>query len=153
MEFPITDLLDPSASEAWLERHFHPNGLRCPRCGASREQAHRFCVTKRSELQVYRCNGCKQTYNLYSGTIFQHRHLTQCAAVLLVRSFLKGEPSKTVAAKLGLHYSTVLELRHDLQANARWQQPDTPLTDSQTETAPRGHPMFQNAGKKRRGTP
>lgn len=148
MEFPITELLDSSACEAWLERHFHPNGLRCPRCGASREEAHRFRVTQRSELQVYRCNSCKQTYNLYSGTIFHQRHVRPCEAVLLVRSFLKGEPSKTVAAELGLHYTTVLELRHDLQANARWQQPDTPLPDTHTET----DEMFQNAGKKRRGT-
>jgi transposase-like protein len=145
MEFPITELLDPTECEAWLLRHFHPQGLRCPRCGADREQAHRFRQTGRSQLQVYRCNGCKQPYNLYSGTVFAQRHLTPRQVVLLIRGVVKGEPSNRLAAELQLHYTTVLELRHDLQDNARWQQPDTRLTDRQTET----DEMFQNAGEKR----
>jgi transposase-like protein len=145
MEFPITDLLDQSACEAWILGHFHPEGLRCPRCQATVAAAHPFRRTRKSDLQVYRCNLCQQIYNLYSGTIFQQRHLTPCQAVLLVRGILKGEPAKTLAAELGLHYTTVLEIRHDLQDNARLHQPDTPLLDQTTET----DEMFQNAGEKR----
>jgi hypothetical protein len=32
MIFPITELLDDHESLAWVERHFHPKGLRCPGC-------------------------------------------------------------------------------------------------------------------------
>ena len=64
---------------------------------------------------------------------------------MLVRGFVKGEPSTTLAAELELHYNTVLELRHDLQDNARWYQPNTALSDSHSET----DEMFQNAGEKR----
>jgi transposase-like protein len=146
MEFPIIDLLSTEACEGWLVAHFHPEGLKCPRCEAAVKQAHRFRRTKRSQLTVYRCNRCSKTYNLYSGTVFQQRHLTPQQVVLLVRGVLKGEPSTVLAAELGLNYITVLQLRRDLQDQAQQMQPDTPLPDEQTET----DEMFQNAGEKRR---
>ena len=62
-----------------------------------------------------------------------------------LRGVLKGEPTTTLAAELGVSYQTVLNLRHDLQANARRMQPDTPLPDNVTES----DEMFQNAGEKR----
>jgi len=148
MEFPITELLDNNACEEWLISHFHPQGFRCPNCGAEREQAHPFRQTRRSELQTYRCNECGQTYNLYSRTIFEQRHLTPRQVVLLVRGIVKGEPSTTLAAELEISYNTVLDLRHDLQDNARRQQPNTQLGDSHSET----DEMFQNAGEKRNST-
>jgi transposase-like protein len=146
MEFPITDLLHPEECECWLLEHFHPDGLRCPRCGASVAQAHHFRRTRKSQLTVYRCNRCAKTYNLYSGTVFQQRHLTPQQVVLLMRGILKGEPSTVLAAELGVNYITVLELRRDLQDQAILMQPDTPLCDEQAET----DEMFQNAGEKRR---
>jgi transposase-like protein len=145
MEFPITELLDIEQSEKWIEEHFHPDGLKCPRCGASVEEAHLFRTTKRSQLTVYRCNRCGQTYNLYSGTVFQQRHLTPQQVILLLRGVLKGEPSTTLAAELEVSYKTVLDIRHDVQDNARQMQPDTPLADNVTES----DEMFQNAGEKR----
>ena len=146
MEFPISDLLNADNCEQWILKHFHPEGLKCPRCQASVEQAHRFRRTRRSQLTVYRCNRCAKTYNLYSGTVFQQRHLTPQQVVLLLRGILKGEPSTVLAAELGLNYITVLELRRDLQDQAQQMQPNTPLPDEQTET----DEMFQNAGEKRR---
>lgn len=145
MEFPIIDLLDKEQSERWLLEYFHPHGLKCPRCEAGVEDATEFRVTKKSRLTVYRCRHCHQTYNLYSQTVFEQRHLTPAQAVLLLRGVLKGEPSATLAAELELHYGTVLELRRDLHANARQLQPNTPLSDHQTET----DEMYQNAGEKR----
>ena len=148
MEFPITELLDKKQSEEWILEHFHPEGLKCPRCQSSVENAYPFRQTRRSGLQVYRCKECMGIYNLYSGTVFQQRHLTPEKVVMLLRGVMKGEQSKTIAAELGLHYITVLELRRDLQDNARLLQPDTPLEDDQAET----DEMFQNAGGKRRRT-
>ncbi|NIV94816.1 hypothetical protein GWN42_18995 [candidate division KSB1 bacterium] len=77
--------------------------------------------------------------------MFQQHHLTPMQVVLLMRGVLKGEPSKTLAAELDLNYKTVLTLRHQLQASAERLQPETPLTDDETET----DEMFQNAGEKR----
>ena len=146
MEFPITNLLNKAESEQWILAHFHPEGLKCPRCGVGVAAAHVFRTTKRSRLTVYRCNRGGQVYNLYSGTVFQQRHLTPPQVVLLVRGVLKGEPTTTLAAELGVSYKTVLELRHDLQRNVVGMQPETPLPDHVTES----DEMFQNAGEKRR---
>jgi transposase-like protein len=146
MEFPIGELLNPIDCEHWIKEHFHPAGLKCTRCQTAVAESHVFRQTKKSQLTVYRCNECGKTYNLYSGTVFQQRHLTPQQVVLLVRGVLKGEPSTVLAAELGLNYITVLELRRDLHDNARHMQPDTPLDDEQTET----DEMFQNAGEKRR---
>ena len=148
MEFPIVGLLSEEECEQWLAGHFHPHGLKCPRCGAGVGEAYHFRKTKRSGLLVYRCKHCLQPYNVYSRTVFEQRHLTPAQAILLLRGVLKGEPARTLAAELGLHEVTVLELPPDPQANAMLLQPDSPLPDHQTET----DEMFQNAGEKRRRT-
>ncbi len=149
MEFPITELLDYENSVAWIIEHFHPGGMRCPMCGKPQEQAREFRRTKRSQLLVvYRCRDCHMTYNLYSGTVFEQTHLTPMQVVLLMRGICKGESSKVLAEELELNYGTVLTLRHEVQWNAEHAQATTPLPDTHTET----DEMFQNAGKKRRGT-
>lgn len=148
MEFPIIELLNQEQSEHWILEHFHLDGLTCPRCQASVDDAHVFRVTKKSQLTVYRCNHCLQPYNLYTGTVFQQRHLTPQQVILLLRGVLKGEASTTLASELGISYQTLLDIRHDLQAQVQWMQPETPLPDHVTES----DEMFQNAGEKRSRT-
>lgn len=145
MEFPITDLLDEESSLDWLNRHFHPEGMRCPSCGQAVSEARPFRETECSQLMTYRCTACESAYNLYTGTVFEGRHLTPQQVVLLLRGVSKGEASTTLAKELALSYPTVLNIRHQLQANAEREQPNTPLPDQQTET----DEMFQNAGEKR----
>jgi len=145
MEFPITELLDEQRSTEWILKHFHPEGLKCPGCGGSSDQAREFRSTRRSQLTTYRCQVCDAAYNLYTGTVFQRRHLTPQQVVLLMRGICKGESTKMLAQELQLNYKTVLDLRHQIQAKAQQQQPTSPLPDQQTET----DEMFQNAGEKR----
>ena len=145
MRFPIIDLLDQTDCESWLLDYFHPEGLKCPTCQTDVSDAHLFRRTKKSQLQVYRCNQCQSAYNLYTNTVFQQRHLTPQQVVLLLRGVLKGETSAALADELGVNYQTVLDIRRDLQANAAHLQPDTPLPDYVTES----DEMFQNAGEKR----
>jgi hypothetical protein len=75
MDFPLVDVVDHDRSRIWLRQHFHPEGLRCLRCEATWREAYRFRRTKSSRLQVWRCKECAQTYTLYSGTVFDGRHL------------------------------------------------------------------------------
>lgn len=75
-------------------------------------------------------------------------HLTPRQVVLLVRGFVNGEPSTILAAELGFHYNTVLELWHDLQDNARWYQPRTALVTAILRQHPRGTRCFRMRGKK-----
>ncbi|NJP08823.1 MAG: IS1595 family transposase [Leptolyngbyaceae cyanobacterium RU_5_1] len=144
MEFPITNLLDRSNCTQWIIEHFHPSGFGCKKCGAGVEQSRKFRTTRRRQLTVYRCRQCNQTYNLYSGTLFEQHHLTPEQIVLLIRGVFKGESSRTLAAELGLSYQTVLHLRHQLHNRAQALQPETPLPDCASET----DEMFQNAGEK-----
>ncbi len=148
MEFSITELLSPAESERWILKHFHPQGLVCPHCGDPVANAYLFRTTRRSQLNVYRCRHCHCVYNLYTGTIFQQRHLTPRQVVLFLRGVLKGEASLTLAAELGVSEQTILELRRDVQESARQLQPNPPVPDTQTET----DEMFQNAGEKRNQT-
>ena len=143
MIFPITDLLDDGRSETWLLEHFHPKGLQCPKCGSTRRRF--FRETETSRLTVYRCLRCEGIYNLYSGTLFEKKHLRPSQVVLLLRGVSRGESSMRLAEELGVSRSTVHELRKELQRNARSLQPEAPLVDEHTET----DEMFQNAGEKR----
>src|ERR671933_586743 len=144
MIFPITDLLDDGQSEKWLLEHFHPEGLRCPKCGSTKRRF--FRKTQTSKLSVYRCLQCEGIYNLYSGTLFEKKHLRPSQVVLLLRGVSKGESSMRLAEELGVSRTTVHdELRKELQRNARRLQPEAPLTDEHAQT----DEMFQNAGQKK----
>ena len=149
MEFPIQDLLGYEESVEWLLAHFHAEGLRCPECEQPVEKSREFRQTKRSELTVYRCRECESIYNLYTGTVFQGRHLPPPKVVMFMRGVCKGEPTTVLASELEMDYKMALELRHEIQANAEQAQPETALPDQQTET----DEMFQNAGEKRRQAP
>jgi hypothetical protein len=143
MIFPITELLDDKHSEEWLLEHFHPEGLRCPKCASSRRRT--FRETETSRLTVYRCLECEGIYNLYSGTLFEKKHLRPSQVISLLRGVAKGESSMRLAEELGVSRTTVHYLRKELQQNAQHLQPEAPLTDEHTET----DEMFQNAGEKR----
>lgn len=144
MEFPILDLMGHEESSTWVEKYFHPAGLKCPRCGTSKERGRVFRQTHKSRLTVYRCP-CGQTYNLYTGTVLEQHHLTPGQVVLLLRGILKGETTAALSRELGVGYETVLTLRHEFQAQAERLQPTSALPDTETES----DEMFQNAGEKR----
>src|SRR5918911_3409290 len=127
MIFPITDLLDDKQTEEWLLEHFHPKGLRCPKCASTRRRFFRY--TETSRLTVYRCLECEGIYNLYSGTLFEKKHLSPSQVVLLLRGVAKGGSSMRLAQELGVSRSTVHDLRKELQGNARRLQLEAPLTD------------------------
>ena len=145
MDFPIVNLIDDDLATDWLVKHFHPDGLKCPHCEASVDQARNFRQTTSSQLTVYRCLLCAGIYNLYSSTVFQQKQLPPSQAVLLLRGVSHGVSTAQLAREIGLSYPTVLSLRHMLQANAQVLQPDFCLTDEQTET----DEMFQSAGEKK----
>ena len=148
MDFPIIDLLDMDASTAWVERHFHPQGLKCPHCQAGRDEARFFRVNRGSGLTVYRCLRCDGIYNLYSETLFADSQLTPEQVVLLLQGVLQGKPSQQIGREIGLTEKTVRKWRHRVQAQAERLQPDSPLSDWETES----DELFQNAGEKRRKT-
>ncbi len=145
MDFPIIDLLDDELSTEWLMKYFHPAGFVCPHCQAKPSTARQFRMNVGSGLPVYRCKQCDGIYHLYSGTLFEGSQLTPSQVVLLLRGILQGQSSAQLARELQLAYKTVLKWRHRIQANAEMLQPETPLSDTHSES----DEMFQNAGEKR----
>jgi transposase-like protein len=148
MIFPISELLDEQASQAWVEKHFHPQGLRCPGCKATPDQAREFRRHKRGFVD-YRCHHCQRTYNLYTGTLFAGSNLEPRRVVLLVRGVCKGEPAPVLAEELALSRQSVYRWRKRLQAKGYGMLSQQAVPDREAET----DEMFQNAGEKRGQTP
>ena len=148
MDFPLLDICDDELGETWLRKHFHPSGLRCPKCDASVKRARPFGHTDRGHVAVHRCRLCLTRYTVYTGTVFAQKQLRPTQVILLLRGVCKGESSASLSRELHLAYDTVHHLRQKLHANAIRLQPNTPLPDAITET----DEMFQNAGEKRRKT-
>ena len=144
MIFPITELLDEQESQAWMENYFHPKGVHCPRCGATRAEAREFRMPKRGFVD-YRCHHCQRTDNLYTGPIFAGSNLEARRVVLLVRGVCQGEPATVLAEELSLSRQCVSRWRKRLQASGYARLSATALPDHNTET----DEMFQNAGEKR----
>jgi hypothetical protein len=70
LDFPIDELMNRVACLAWLERHLHPDGLRCPRCGAVERRPFRPQAT----FPAYRCKQCDRYYTILTGTVFAKTH-------------------------------------------------------------------------------
>ncbi len=125
--------MDRVACEKWIERYFHPGGLKCPHCDAPFEQGLWFRRTELSDLDVYRCRNCKGIYNLYSGTIFEGRYFTPEQTVLFIRGVCQGKPTAKLARELGISRTTATEVRRLLRyANAEGSAKDN-LRDNNLE--------------------
>lgn len=133
MDFPVLDICDDELGEVWLRKHFHPHGLRCPKCGTSVRHARFFGYTVRSHVTMHRCRHCQRVYTVYTGTVFAHKHLRPAQVILFLRGVCKGESTAEMSRELQLAYDTVHHLRQHLHANALRLQPNTPLPDRLTD--------------------
>lgn len=139
IDFPITELLDDSICLIWLERHLHPNGLHCPRCGSSDRRLFR----PQDHFPAYRCRGCDGYYTLLTGTAFAKTRQRPATLVLLLRGIATGEPTARLARELGMSRKHVQTLRHRVQANLNTTAP----TDVMRGTAFEADELYQNAGE------
>jgi transposase-like protein len=141
IDFPITELLDDSLSLIWLERHLHPGGLHCPRCGSAARRLFR----DQRHFPAYRCRACDAYYTLLTGTVFEKTRQRPATLVLLLRGIAKGEPTARLARELGLSRKQLHTLRQRIQANLNVTAPTTVMTG----TAYEADELYQNAGEKR----
>jgi transposase-like protein len=141
IEFPITELMDNSICLVWLERHLHPQGLVCPRCG----HATRRLCREQGHFPAYRCRACDGYYTLLTGTVFEKTRQCPATLVLLLRGITKGEPTARLARELGLSRKQLHTLRQRIQANLN----DTAPTSVMSGTAFEADELYQNAGEKK----
>ena len=144
MDFPILDLMDPTACYRFLVDTLHPDGLRCPTC--RRDDARSVHDRHRPPVYDYRCGHCGAVFNAYTGTPLQKTHKTPSQLVLILRGIWQGTPTAQLARELGCDRKHLLELRHRLQGLAESAAVNTgPVVGPHTEA----DEMFQNAGEKR----
>jgi transposase-like protein len=139
IDFPITELLDDSICTLWLERHLHPDGLRCPDCGHSERRLFR----DQGHFPAYRCRACEGYYTLLTNTVFEKTRQRPATLVLLLRGMAKGEPTARLARELGLSRKQLHPLRQRIQAHLN----DTVPTDVMMGTTFEADERYQNAGE------
>jgi transposase-like protein len=142
IDFPIDALMHEGACLSWLERHLHPEGLRCPRCGAPERRPFRPAAT----FPAYRCQQCDRYYTVLTGTVFAKTHQPPQKLVLLLRGIAQGETTARLARELGLCYRQTQTLRQRVQNNLYENLPTGLMTDPVFEA----DELYQNAGEKRR---
>lgn len=141
IDFPITELMDDSISTLWLERHLHPNGVKCPHCA----RIERRLFREQGNFPAYRCRTCHGYYTLLTGTVFEKTRQRPATLVLLLRGIAKGEPTARLARELGLSRKQLYTLRQRIQANLN----ETAPTGLMTGTTFEADELYQNAGEKK----
>lgn len=142
IDFPIDDLLDNDACTAWLEKHLHPDGLRCPHC----QSADRRVSRRSGHFLGYRCKACNRYFTLLSGTAFAATRQTPAKLVLILRGISKGEPTARLARELALSRKRMHNLRKKVQTNLADSLPRDVLGD---EVLFEADEVYINAGEKR----
>jgi transposase-like protein len=144
MDFSIADLMDQDACYRALLSWLHPRGLACPRCGAREGLGiHR---RHRDPVLDYQCSNCGRVFNAFTDTLFHGTRRPPSTLVLILRGVSQGTSTAQLARELHGSRPHLLQLRHQLQANAQAQRDRTPLrADTQVEA----DEMYQNAGEKR----
>jgi transposase-like protein len=111
IDFPIDDLMDEEACLNWLERHLHPDGVKCPKCGASQ----RRIAQQNGCWPAWRCKAGDHYYTLLSKTVFEKTRQPPSKVVLLLRGIAKGESTARLSRELGIGCVRVNELRQQIQ--------------------------------------
>jgi transposase-like protein len=141
IDFPIDELLDDNICTLWLERHLHPDGLRCPHCGHPERRLFRA----QGHFPAYRCRACQGYYTLLTGTVFAKTRQRPATLVLLLRGIAKGESTARLARELGVSRKQLHTLRQRVQANLNATAP----TAAMVGTAFEADELYQNAGGKK----
>src|SRR5688572_19998069 len=141
IDFPSTEWLDDSLWMMWLERHLHPDGLKCPRCGSV--EGRRF--RQQRYFPAYRCRACDGSYTLLTGTAFDKTRQRPVTLVLLLRGSAKGEATARLARELGVSRTQLPTLRQRVQTDLN----DTAPTGFLAGTAVEADERYHNAGDKK----
>jgi transposase-like protein len=142
IDVPIDELMDDEACTAWLEKHLHPEGLRCPHCFSPDRRVSR----RKGHFLGYRCKACNRYFTLLSGTAFAASRQTPAKLVLILRGISKGEPTARLARELTLSRKRMHVLRKRVQTNLAETLPRDVLED---EVLFEADEVYINAGEKR----
>ena len=146
LDFPLDGLMDQAACLAWLEKHLHPQGLKCPRCGAIRRRVAR----QGGHFPAFRCKACDRYHTILTDTAFQKTRQMPSTLVLMIRGLTKGDSTSRLARELSITRKQMSTMRQRLQANLFACLPENMM---QGEAAFEADELYQNAGEKKHEAP
>lgn len=105
--------LDKQVCRAFVFRCLHPDGARCPGCGAGLidEKAFRFWQGK-----TIKCRKCGKTFTARTGTALAGKGLRGEELVLMFWLLARGETDIRIAAVVGCNRETVRLWRRELKS-------------------------------------
>jgi transposase-like protein len=142
LDFPLDGLMDETACLAWLEKHLHPQGLKCPRCGATQRRV----AKQGGHFPAFRCKTCDRYHTLLTDTAFAKTRQKPSTLVLLLRGLTKGESTSRLARELSMTRKQISTLRKRLQSNLFTCLPEDMM---EGEAAFEADELYQNAGEKK----
>jgi len=143
LDFPLEGLMDQAACLAWLEKHLHPQGLKCPRCGATERRV----AKQGGHFPAFRCKACDRYHTILTDTAFHKTRQTPSTLVLMIRGLTKGESTSRLSRELSITRKQMSTLRQRLQANLFTCLPENLM---EGEAAFEADELYQNAGEKKR---
>jgi transposase-like protein len=102
---------DEEAARQYLEARLWPEGVKCPDC----KNGERITVRKAG---YYRCNACKLTFTVRTGTIFERSHVPLhkwLYAMYLLVTARKGISSMQLAKEIGITQKSAWFVLHRLR--------------------------------------
>ena len=114
LDFPVLDLIPEDLCYQKLVDTLHPRGLCCPNghpLPTDQAPPDRY----RPPVVRYKCRPCKRVFTAFPGTPLARTHDTCVQLVLILRGFLRGDSTKSLAEQLSLSRSTLLDFRHRVQ--------------------------------------
>lgn len=105
-DISLVEMMDWTACYTELFKMFHPGGLFCS-CGSDDMRGH---GRSKTGYPVYRCMDCGYHYSMLSGTVFSGCTLDARRLLLFMRLWGDGRTAEDMAAALGLHRNSVLQL-------------------------------------------
>src|SRR5436190_24354907 len=108
----------------WLVAQLHPQGIRCPQCGATKGLGiHR---RHRAPVLDYQCGHCGRVFNAWTDTVLANTHRRPSEVVLILRGVLQGTCTAQLARELNCDRKHLLTPGRKLQGFALASQEDDP---------------------------
>jgi transposase-like protein len=98
------DFLDADVCRKFVFKYLHPEGARCPECGAGLDE------TKSSRFwqgKAVKCRQCGKTFTIRTGTALAGKGLSVQEIVLMLWLLSRGETDIRIAKIVGCNRETV----------------------------------------------
>lgn len=112
---PLLELLSWEACYTELFLRLHPGGFRCG-CGSEERIGH---GRSKNNFPVYRCRNCGGVYSILTGTPLSGTTMGARELVLFMRLWGSKAGNEEMAKALGMHRSSVLQMKTKLAIYAR----------------------------------